>query len=384
MQRFNRLSWVGVLIGVASVCGADAQAPAVKARMQEFVDKGDIAGAVFQYSCAGKAFGPEAVGYQDSPAKKAMRIDSIFQIMSMTKPITAVGIMMLVEEGKVSILDPIEKHLPEFKGVNRNKEGRAPVVRDLLTHTSGMIANPPASIPDLYTKMDRTLSEAVTLYAQHPLDFEPGTKWQYSNPGIAVLGRIIEVQSGKSYEQFLQERVFQPLGMKDTHFFLPESKRDRLAFVHAREGNAFQYSPATILGGDSRQFRKGAKYPAPEFGLYSTAADLSAFYQAMLNGKLLKPDSMRVMTEIHTKGIKAGWGTGNGFGLGWEIVQDPIGTLTLHSIGTYTHGGAFGTFGFVDPVKKLTGVWLVQQSGGGNASMARDAFLQMANSRCEY
>ena len=356
----------------------------IKERMQAGVDKGDIVGAVFQYTCGGKTVGPDAVGLRDAATKAPMRADSIFQIMSMTKPVTAVGIMMLVEEGKVALNDPIERHLPEFKGVNK-LGGRAPMVRDLLTHTSGMMGSPPQSIPDLYTKMDRTLAEAVTLYAQHPLEFEPGTKWQYSNPGIAVLGRIIEVQSGKSYEQFLDERIFKPLGMKDSHFFLPESKRERLALVHAKEpmGVGFQHSPATILGGDAGQFRKGAKYPAPEFGLYSTAADLNAFYQAMLNGKLLSKDSMRVMTEIHTQGIKAGWLTGNGFGLGWEVVQEPVGTLTLHSIGTYSHGGAFGTFGWVDSAKKLTGVFLVQQTSGGSA-IARDAFIQMSSSRCEY
>jgi CubicO group peptidase (beta-lactamase class C family) len=346
--------------------------------MQGFIDKGDYAGIVATYTCNGKTWGPEAVGFQDVESKKPMRTDSIFQVMSMTKPFTAAGIMMLAEQGLLSLSDPIERHIPEFRGVNPG--GRAPIIRDLMTHTSGIMANPPG---DFYQKMDRTLAEAVAMYSQKPVEFEPGSKWMYSNPGIAILGRIIELKSGKSYEDFLAERIFKPLGMKDSFFFAPESKKDRIAFVYTRvAGGPLKRSPGTILGGDSTAFRKGAKYPAPEFGLYSTAADLNAFYQAMLNQKLLSKESMRVMTQVHTEGIQAGWIRGDGYGLGWEVVKEPLGTLTLMSIGTYFHGGAFGTFGWVDPPKKLTGVFLVQTSGP-NSDPARDAFLQMTNASCE-
>jgi CubicO group peptidase (beta-lactamase class C family) len=365
--------------------GADQQQSSASSKMQAFVDRGDVSGIVTMSTCNGKTVGPFAVGFQDVEGKKAMRPDSIFQVMSMTKPVTSVGIMMLVEEGLLSLSDPIEKHLPEFKGVNP-AGWRAPTVRDLMTHTSGMIANPPPSIPDLYTKMNRTLAEAVALYGQHPLVYEPGTKWMYSNTGIATLGRLIEVRSGKSYEQFLEERVFKPLGMKDSHFYVPEEKKSRVAFVYGPDATAgpgkLKRAPGTILGGDSTKYRPGAVYPAPEFGLYSTAADLNAFYQAMLNGKLLSKASMRVMTAIHTPGIKAGWNAGAAFGLGWEVVDQPEGYMALASAGTYYHGGAFGTFGWVDAPKKLTGVFLVQSSS--NPEGPRNAFVQATSAACEY
>jgi CubicO group peptidase (beta-lactamase class C family) len=371
-------SWISFVAAAAAL----AQPAPIQERLQGFVDRQQVAGVTAVYTCNGKTFGPLAVGFQDAPQKKAMRPDSLFQIMSMTKPVTALGILMLAEEGKLSVNDPLERHLPQFKNVN--PKGKAPTLRDLLTHTSGIIGNPPeSSMPGFYQKLDKSLAEAVDLYAQKQVEFEPGSKWMYSNPGIAILGRVIEVASGQSYEQFLAARIFTPLGMKDTHFFVPASKHDRVALVHESRAGKLQYAPATILGGDSREFRKGAKYPAPEFGLYSTATDLNTLYQALLNGKLLSKPAREVMATPHTAGIQAGWHTGTGFGLGWEVVNQPAGQLVFHSPGTYLHGGAFGTYGWIDPVKKLTGVFLVQSTGGGS-NQARDAFIQMASASCEY
>src|SRR5436190_14784637 len=165
----------------------------------------------------------EAVGNQRLDSAHPMPKDAIFRIMSMTKPITAMGIMLLVEEGKLTLDDPVEKHLPEFKGqmlvdsktadtLNLKKPSRPITVRDLLTHTAGQPENPTGWL-DLMRKRNRTLAEVVGIDSQHPLDFEPGSKWKYSSPGIDTLGRVIEVLSGKSYEQFLDERIFRPLGM---------------------------------------------------------------------------------------------------------------------------------------------------------------------------
>jgi CubicO group peptidase (beta-lactamase class C family) len=371
----------------------------IPARMQTFIDRGEVAGIVTLIARHGQIAQVHATGFQDLEGRKPMRADSIFQIMSMTKPFTAVGIMMLAEEGKLAIGDPVEKYLPEFRGqmmiesrtgekLKLRKPARPITIRDLMTHTSGLPQVPPVPA-DLYTKMDRTLAEAVSLFSQEHLDFEPGTRWQYSNPGIATLGRIIEVVGGQPYEQFIAARILLPLGMKDTFFFPPADKISRIAFVYTTENGKLVRSDGSILGGDSTQFRKGAKYPAPEFAMYSTAADLAAFYQMMLNGgsyngkHLLSRESTRVMTDVHTGNIpNSAWSPGAAYGLAWEVVKEPLGALTLESIGSYGHGGAFGTHGWIDPDKDLVGVFLVQHSGSGGIA-ARNAFMQMAAAAVE-
>jgi len=368
----------------------------IPVRMKAFVDQSTVAGAVMLVARHGVVASLEAVGYQDLEAKKPMKTDSIFQIMSMTKPVVAVAIMMLVEEGKVAVSDPVERHLPEFRGlwVNTSKPGekerrqvrpsRPITLRDLLTHTSGMIGNPPEGIGELYRKMHLTLAEAVAIYSQQPLDFEPGTRWQYSNPGIATLGRVIEVASGQPFEKFLSERIFQPLGMRDSFLFVPPEKIDRIALVYKRTDGKLQRSGGDILGGDPSQYRRGSKYSAPEFGMYSTASDLAALYQMMLNGgtyinkRLLSRASVNLMTTLHTGNIDpAGHSTGMGYGLAWTVVKDPQGTLQLQSEGTFGHGGAFGTQGWIDPQKDLVGVFLIQRSGGGGPDES-NAFKALA------
>jgi CubicO group peptidase (beta-lactamase class C family) len=349
------------------------------------VDKGTIAGAVTLVARHGVVAGLEAVGFQDLESRKPMRIDTIFQIMSMTKPVTAIAVMMLAEDGRLSVSDPVEKHLPEFRGLwlndgkNDGKERRQvrpsrPItLRDLLTHTSGMAPMPPEGIKDLLTRMHLTLAEAVAIYSQTPLDFEPGTRWQYSNPGIATLGRVVEVVSGLPFEKFLADRIFQPLGMKDSFIFPPADKTDRIAMVYSLAGGKLQRSGPDTLGGDPARHRKGAKYSGPEGFMYSTATDLAALYQMMLNGgthngrRLLSRSTVEVMTALHTGNLELGeHSPGMGFGLAWQVVRDALGTLRLQSVGTYGHGGAFGTQGWVDPKKDLVGVFLIQRSGGGS------------------
>ena len=365
----------------------------IKSRMQEFVNDGYIGGVVTLLQRHGKQVHLEAVGFQDVEAKKPMRPDTLFQIMSMTKPITGVAVMMLADEGKLRVNDPVERHLPEFRGQMMiesktettrvlRKPSRPVTIRDLMTHTSGLIANPPPGIAELLQKMDRPLSEAVAIYAQQPLEFEPGTKWMYSNPGIATLGRIVEVASGMPYEQFLEQRIFRPLGMNDTHVYLPREKRARLAPVYMVKEGKLQKAGVGLLGGDPENYREGAKYSGPEYAVHSTAPDLARFHQMMLNrgsldGKrILSPAAVEIMSQVHTGDVKAGWLTGTGFGLTWEVVKDPIGTLTGMSIGNFNHGGAFGTFGFIDPKHDMIGVFMIAHSG--SRFEARDAFLMMA------
>jgi CubicO group peptidase (beta-lactamase class C family) len=361
--------------------------------LREFVERGQMSGAVTLVMRRGALAHLEAAGWQDVEAKKPMQKDAIFQIMSMTKPFTGAAIMMLAEEGKLRLHDPVEDHLPEFRGQmvvvseengvrTLRKPSRPITIRDLMTHTSGLGPAAPG-IGDIMVRMDRTLAEACLIYSQQPLLFEPGTRWMYSNTGIAVLGRIIEVRSGMSFEKFLETRIFQPLGMTDTHVFLPAEKRGRLAPVYTvKDGRLVKAGP-DILGGDPLKFREGAKYSGPEHSLYSTAWDLAQFYQMMLNGgqwngkRLLSSASVAMMTQVHTGNLTAGHNPGTGFGLTWEVTKDPAGTLTGQSIGTFGHGGAFGTYGWVDPQKQLVGVYLMQLAG--RPQPMRDAFITMAN-----
>jgi len=183
-----------------------------------------------------------------------MTKDSIFRIASMTKPITALGIMILADEGKLAVEDPVEKYLPEFRGqmlvaekgkdtVTLKKPSRPITVRDLLTHTSGLPGSPPPGLADLYTKRNHTLAEAVLAFSQRPLEFEPGSRWSYCNTGIDTLGRIIEVLANQSYEDFLQQRIFGPLGMTDTRFFPTRKEYERVAMTYDKKGDQLVPNP---------------------------------------------------------------------------------------------------------------------------------------------
>ncbi len=386
-----------LLLALAALSAAAADYSLIRERMQDYVKRGAIPGAVTLVRHKGEIVSFDAVGYQDIEAKTPMTKDSIFQVMSMTKPFTGVSIMMLLEEGKVSLNDPVEKYLPEFRGQmvldiaadgkrTLRKPARLMTIRDLMTHTSGM-TGPPEGLKELYTRMDKPLANAVLVYSQTPLAFDPGTKWQYSNTGIATLGRIVEVHSGMKFEEFLARRIFQPLGMKDSHIFLPESKRSRLAAVYRIDEGKLHKSGPEILGGYSLDYRKNAVYAAPEFGLYTTAADLANFYQMMLDGgvfagnRLISRASVEVMTQVHTGDLKAGHMPGTAFGLTWEVVKDPLGSQALLSQGTFGHGGAFNTHGFVDPKKGLVGVFLIQMST--TATDPKYSFMSIAEAKTE-
>ncbi len=371
------IGWAGDA-DIARKAGMDAsKLGAIHTRFQKFVDDQQIAGAVTLVSRRGEIVHFDAVGSIDIEAKKPMKRDSIFQIASMTKPITAIGIMMLEEEGKLSVDDPVEKHLPEFRGqmliqkreggtVTLTKPARPITLRDLLTHTSGL-AGPPSGMADLYRKRDRTLAEAVIAFSQRPLDFEPGLRWSYCNTGIDTLGRVIEVVSGKSYEDFLNERLFRPLGSKDTFFYPQKSDLSRIATLYKQEKGKLARSD-NFLGNAI-----GGKYPLPAGGLFSTANDLAKIYQMMLNrgdwkGKqLLSVASVEKMTKLQSGEIKTGFVDGMGWGFGWAVVREPKGVTEMLSPGTYGHGGAFGTQAWIDPKKEMFFILLVQRSNIPNS-----------------
>ncbi len=366
-------------------------------RMKSFIDQQTVAGAVTLVAHGSDVVEFDATGMADIAAGHAMRKDSIFQIMSMTKPVTAVGIMMLAEEGKLALRDPVDLYLPEFKDLRVATTvgpdaarmaipNHAITIRDLLTHTAGIQDYPPPAIRDYPQTMSVPLDEVVKQLAKQPLLFQPGTQWSYSSPGIEILGRIIEVCSGEKYVDYITEHILRPLGMKDSFFFPPPDKIERIAMVYAHKDGKLVPAPGSILGGDPARHRQGAIFPAPGWGLYSTAEDLLHFYRMMLNDgvyegrRYLSPFSVHVMTEPQTTGIQpVGWMRGSDYGLAWEVVTDPLGELAGHSIGTYGHGGAFGTQGWIDPNNDLISIMLIQGSDGGAESMT-NVFLNMAES----
>jgi CubicO group peptidase (beta-lactamase class C family) len=303
--------------------------------------------------------------------------------------------MMLAEEGKLALRDPVEQYLPEFKNqhiatnvgpdaARLSIPDHLVTIRDLLTHTAGIQDPAPAAIHDYPQLMNVPLDEVVRQVAKQPLLFQPGTEWSYSSPGIEILGRLIEVCSGQKYDDFITQRILRPIGMKDTFFYPTADRVARIAMVYVQKDGKLVRAPATILGGDPAKYRQGAVFSAPGWGLYSTAEDLLHLYRMMLNNgvyegrRYLSPFSVHLMTEAHTTGIHpVGWMRGADYGLAWEVVTDPLGELAGHSKGSYGHGGAFGTQGWIDPRNDLISILLIQRADGGTDSL-RNVFLNMA------
>ena len=373
-----------VIAGAQNAPGGNGLDPerlaTIRPRLQALVDNQTIPGAVALVSRHGKVALAEAVGWRDVENRKAMEAGSIFQIMSMTKNFTGVAAMMLVDEGRIDLRQPVEHYLPEFRAIQIEEKQingpgtvhpprHPPTVWQLMSHTSGLGGDPEGELADNPRTMRVPLAEAVRFYARTRLQFEPGTRWSYSNMGIAALGRIIEVISGEDYVHFVRAHILDPLGMNDSFFFPPEDKKDRIALVYKHAGGKLVRAGDEILAGDPAKYRQGAKYPGPEFGLYSTAPDLVKFYQMLLNGgeyggrRYLSRQAVDTMTRVFTPNVTpSGWLGGTGYGLTFEIVNQPQGTLLLHSPGTFGHGGAFGTEGWIDPKNDLIRIMLVQVS----------------------
>jgi CubicO group peptidase (beta-lactamase class C family) len=321
------------------------------------VDSHTLAGAVTLVASKDRVLSLEAVGYADVAAKKPMRTDALFWIASMSKPITAAAVMMLVDGGKVKLDDPAEKYLPELKDlrVADGKELRKPkhpvTVRHLLSHTSGMPFKSAQEEPTL----DRlSLRDGVLNYAKTPLQSEPGTRYAYSNAGINTAGRIIEVVSGMPYETFLQKRLFDPLGMKDTTFWPAKEELARLAKSYRpnKEKTGLEEIKITQLRYplDDRK-----RQPMPAGGLFSTAADVAAFCRMVLAGgafegkRYLSEKAVREMTTSQTGKLP------QSYGLGWSTPRKPG--------GPFGHGGAYRTNMQIDPKRQLVLVFLVQHGG---------------------
>lgn len=364
---------------------------AIPVRMKEFVDAGKTSGVVTILARHGKLASFDAVGYQDIESKTPMQKNTMFRIASLTKPVTCAAIMILADEGRLAVIDPVEKFLPEYKGLKLNPcgaragyncEATAPArpinLEDLMTHTSGL----PTSAQEGGGAHPGTLAELVTLGAKRQLLFEPGTHWSYSNLGINILGRIVEVVSKQSFDAFLQERIFKPLGMTDTCFWVPQEKQARLATLYTYENGGLKRAQVGQNGEN--------KIPSPAGGLISTASDMLRFNQMMRNGgvldgkRILSPWAVHLMTISHTGDMKAGWVPGVGHGYGYEVVRDAAGMFRYNSIGSFVKGGAYRTYEWVDPEKDMVGVIMMQlTNGGGDVADEINSFMQMAAAAIE-
>jgi CubicO group peptidase (beta-lactamase class C family) len=350
------------LVTVAqSESNSDSKTSDIRSAMERFVADGKISGAVTLVARQGKVVHHEAIGWADIEAKRPMQRDTLFAIASMTKPITATAVMILVDEGKLSLDDPVSKHIPEFKeaALKTGTPKREITMRDLMTHTSGVVGD---------QQNVGTLAETAVALARRPMGFEPGAQWQYS-PGLSVCGRVVEVTSGMPFEEFLAARIFVPLGMIDTSFNPAPEQQKRLARLYQPGKEGQSLAPATHWINDLSSHRS----PNPSGGLFSTAADLARFYQMVLNGgelegqRILSAKAVKEMTTIQTGELKTGFTPGNGWGLGWCVVREPQGVTKNLSPGTFGHGGAFGTQGWVDPKRQMTFVLLIQRTNFGNS-----------------
>jgi CubicO group peptidase (beta-lactamase class C family) len=349
----------------------------ISARMQEFVDQGEIAGAVTLVATKDQVLHLAAIGQSDLASGRKMQTDDLFWIASMTKPMSAACVALLVDDGKLGFDDPVEKYLPEFHNLWAVQEqtvdrrvlvpaARSITLRDLLTHTSGMgeyVAYGP----------HWTLAEMIMGVVREPLKFQPGSKWSYSTAGIDTLCRVVEVVSGRPFAEFMQQRIFDPLGMADSTFWLAPEQVKRFATNYRRSQETGKLEPATIYYMYGGAVTDRQRPPLGGAGLFSTAGDVAKFYQMMLNGgefngrRILRPETVREMTRTQTAGLKAGFLPGSAWGLGLCLVQEPQGATAVLAPGTFGHGGAHGTQSWADPQRGVVYILMIQRAGLPNS-----------------
>lgn len=350
-----------------------SQLDPIQSYLQPLVQNHTIAGAATLIANRDGVVYLKAVGDRDVAAKAPMAIDDMFWIASTSKPMTATAFMMLVDEGKINLNDPVEKYLPEFKGqmVNLTHTTAAPgaseaaslqnapqlvpanhpiLVREILSHTSGL---PFRSSVQPGVLDGLPLKDAVRSFASEPLTFQPGTSYSYSNEGLNTAARIIEVVSGKSYEQFMQERLFNPLSMRETTFWPTAEQVKRLAKSYKLDPQTKGLQEIAIdqltYPLNDRQHR----YPMPAGGLFSTAEDVSKFCRMILNGgtlngkRYISPESLHEMTSKQNGGMG-----GTNYGFGWSVSDSGFG-----------HGGAFKNSMEINTAKGWILIFMVQQAG---------------------
>lgn len=368
----------------------------IRPAMQRYIDRNLVPGVVSLVARQGRVVHLDAIGLRDVKPQAPMQTDTVFRIASMTKPITSVALMMLYEEGHFLLSDPVSKWIPQFaeskvaERVPRNEfrgepwrlvtAARPISIRHLLTHTSGLGYLPRSMSQEEFTKISQrqspteTIGDFVKRYATVPLNYHPGEAWDYSR-ATCVVGHLVEIISGMTLDEFFRERIFKPLNMPDTHFYLPMEKLDRFMACYTPDKDG-QIQLTDAPTAESRFVKEPHLYFMGSGGLVSTVADYFRFDQMMLNGgeldgaRILGRKTVEFMTRNHTGDLPI-WlpGPGVGFGLGYAVARntDHINTLTSGhpgpipwSVGSYTWGGAFCTFHWVDPVEKLIGLVMTQ------------------------
>jgi CubicO group peptidase (beta-lactamase class C family) len=364
--------------------------------MQRYIDSGLVPGTVTLVARHGKVVHFEARGFMDVESRKPMRTDAIFRIASMTKPITTVALMMLWEEGKFQLRDPVSKFIPEFTDQKvsttadaSGKTGklvdikREATIRDMLTHTAGLannyIGNGEYYRQHMRRRDDDTLHSIITRLASLPLNYQPGEAWQYSS-ATTVVGRLVEVISGQTLAEFMDERIFKPLYMPDTHFYLDDDQDGRLMSQYTPGENNNRIILQDPGSNKSRWITaKNKTIFSGSGGLVSTAHDYMRFQSAMLNGgelagfRILSPSTVSLMMDNHTGKIPI-WltGPGIGFGLGWGIVTDRGEAATPLSEGSVYWGGAYCTISWIDPEQELIGVLMTQVRPYGHINIRQE------------
>lgn len=372
------------------------------ARLTQFfqseVDKGAIPGTVLLVVRNGKTVYRQAIGYQDREKKTLMKVDAMFRIFSMTKPIATVAVMMLAEEGKIDVMAPVAQYLPEFKDVKVGVEKMDPAggkpyltyespvrpmtVQDLLRHTSGLVYGPFGNtlVHQEYNKANlfdkgQTLAEFVTKISKLPLAHQPGTAWEYGM-SVDVLGRIVEVVSGMPFDRFIEERIAKPLKMPDTAFYLSPAQAERLAEpqIDPATGKRLPFESASDLTKEKVKWFSGGG------GLLSDTSDYSRFCQMLVNGgelegvRLLSPKTLAVMTsdQLPPKASRVAMleaaqdlspiqDLGQSFGLGFAVRTDLGHSAVSGSVGDYFWAGAAGTYFWVDPQEKMYAIQMMQK-----------------------
>ena len=353
--------------------------------LQGYTDGGMLPGAVVSITRRGQIVHESAVGFRDMESGEALASDDIFRIASQTKAIVSVGVLMLQERGLLLIGDPLSKYLPEYaettvavpgdEGYEVVAAERQITIRHLLTHTAGIgygwgVAAEVWDKADIqgwyFGHREEPIRETVRQMAALPMDAHPGTEYVYGY-STDILGALIEVVSGQPLDAFLQENLFDPLEMNDTHFYLPEEKRDRLAVVYSLSEEGLERAPEEsdmvaqggYVDGPRASFSGGA-------GLLSTARDYGRFMQMMLNGgqlngqRILAPSTVRLMTANHLDRIEYTWSRGVGFGLGFMVMEDLGAFGGPGSPGEYGWGGAYHSTYWADPEEELVVIYFTQ------------------------
>jgi len=369
LNRFKAVCLSIVFEAAAAAASSEPKIPAVGAAMQGMVDAHQVAGAVTMVVSRDQVLHLGAVGYSNLADQRPMADDALFWIASMTKPVTSVAILMLQDEGKLRVDDPVSKYLPEFARLKTPLGKPADItIAQLLHHTSGL-ADPKAT----ETRSAQTLPELVRIIESQPMQFEPGSIWRYTSSGFDVAGRIVEVVSGEPFEEFLRERLFEPLGMKDTTFYPDEAQRRRLAHAYRADPKAGTFTLVSGLGANGAIPVRGETPPKGGGGLFSTARDTARFARMLLDGgtldgkRYLSDEAYRALTTVGTGDLPTGYTKTKlnhvlGWGLGVAVVQHPEGGVSAQlTPGSFGHPGAWGTAAWIDPTRGVAYVMMVQR-----------------------